>query len=113
MLDNIARKCALIETIMRLESDSDLGAMESFAATFSSVAQAPVPKPKTRKPKKEVNRLRSVEEILASREKDDYKLCITKGDKSIDPKPLFGIWKDNPRNLEEIRKKDWTRNWHL
>lgn len=35
---------------------------------------------------------------------------ITKGDKSIDPKSLFGIWADNPRNIEDIRKKAWRRN---
>ncbi len=32
---------------------------------------------------------------------------ITKGDKTIDPTSLFGIWKDNPRTLEEIRQKAW------
>ena len=36
---------------------------------------------------------------------------ITKGDKSINPKSLFGIWKDKPRSLEEIRSQSWTRNW--
>jgi hypothetical protein len=36
-----------------------------------------------------------------------YKPTITKGDKSIDPKALEGIWKDNPRTLEEIRKGAW------
>ncbi len=35
---------------------------------------------------------------------------ITKGDKSIDPKSLFGIWKNNPRSLQEIRQKAWERN---
>ncbi|WP_018619659.1 hypothetical protein [Spirosoma luteum] len=35
------------------------------------------------------------------------KSAITKGDKSIDPTALFGIWKDNPRTLEEIRKDAW------
>lgn len=38
------------------------------------------------------------------------KPIITKGDKSIDPKALFGIWVDDPRNIEEIRKKAWRRN---
>ncbi|MFK7934671.1 MAG: hypothetical protein AB8G22_14260 [Saprospiraceae bacterium] len=38
---------------------------------------------------------------------------ITKGDKSIDPKALFGIWKAAPRSLEEIRTKGWSRNWKL
>ncbi len=28
---------------------------------------------------------------------------ITRGDKNIDPKQLFGIWKDNPRTIEQIR----------
>jgi hypothetical protein len=28
---------------------------------------------------------------------------ITRGDKSIDPKQLFGIWKDHPRTIETIR----------
>lgn len=35
---------------------------------------------------------------------------ITKGDKSIDPTELFGIWKDAPRTLESIRKEGWVRN---
>lgn len=34
---------------------------------------------------------------------------ITKGDKSIDPKALFGIWSDSPRTIEDIRKKAWER----
>jgi hypothetical protein len=36
---------------------------------------------------------------------------ITKGDKKIDPKALFGIWKDNPRTLEQLRAMAWDRNW--
>ena len=35
---------------------------------------------------------------------------ITKGDKSIDPTGLFGIWASSPRNLQEIRQKAWERN---
>jgi len=35
---------------------------------------------------------------------------ITKGDKSIDPTGLFGIWAKSPRNLQEIRQKGWGRN---
>jgi hypothetical protein len=34
---------------------------------------------------------------------------ITKGDKSIDPNGLFGLWKDQPRNLTDIRKQAWQR----
>jgi hypothetical protein len=32
---------------------------------------------------------------------------ITRGDKSLDPDGLRGIWKDSPRTLEEIRKASW------
>jgi hypothetical protein len=38
------------------------------------------------------------------------KPVITKGDKSIDPAGLFGIWAGSPRNLQEIRQKAWERN---
>ena len=37
---------------------------------------------------------------------------ISKGDKSIDPSKLFGIWKNNPRNIDEIRNDSWDRNWN-
>ena len=36
-------------------------------------------------------------------------LPITKGDKTVDPSALFGIWKDAPRNLIQIRKEGWDR----
>ncbi len=36
---------------------------------------------------------------------------ITRGDKSIDPRPLFGIWEENPRTFVEIRNNAWKRNW--
>ena len=36
-------------------------------------------------------------------------LPITRGDKSIVPTDLQGIWKDNPRTLEQIRKAAWER----
>jgi hypothetical protein len=109
MLDTIARKRALIETIKRLESDSDLGAMESVAATLTSVAQAPAPK--IRKPKKEVNQLNSKKNITD--DENSYEACVVKGDKSVNPRELIGIWKNKSITLEEIRKKDWTRNWNL
>ena len=32
---------------------------------------------------------------------------IVRGDKSLDPTALFGLWKDNPRTLEEIREASW------
>jgi hypothetical protein len=38
---------------------------------------------------------------------------ITKGDKKINPKELFGIWKENPRDIETIRNNSWKRNWDI
>lgn len=38
---------------------------------------------------------------------------ITKGDKKLDPKELFGIWKDNPRSIEQVRSTAWKRNWNI
>ena len=38
---------------------------------------------------------------------------ISKGDKKLDPKQLFGIWKDNPRTIEQIRSTAWKRNWNI
>lgn len=35
---------------------------------------------------------------------------IAQGDKTIDPKALFGIWSDAPRNIDDIRQKAWERN---
>lgn len=35
---------------------------------------------------------------------------IQQGDKSIDPRSLFGIWKNNPRTLDDIRSNAWKRN---
>lgn len=53
--------------------------------------------------------------ILESTEIEEFKELqpsIVKGDKSIDPSGLFGIWKSNPRTIEEIRSKSWDRNWN-
>ena len=38
---------------------------------------------------------------------------IQKGDKTQDPRALFGIWKDKPRSIEEIRNQNWKRNWEI
>jgi len=38
---------------------------------------------------------------------------ITRGDKRLDPKELFGIWKDNPRTIDQIRSNAWQRNWNI
>ena len=32
---------------------------------------------------------------------------IRRGNKAEDPTALFGIWKDRPRTLEEIRRRNW------
>lgn len=38
---------------------------------------------------------------------------ITKGDKKLDPRDLFGIWQGNPRTLEQVRSEAWKRNWNI
>jgi hypothetical protein len=38
---------------------------------------------------------------------------LTKGDKSLDPTELFGIWENNPRSVEAIRQQAWQRNTNL
>ncbi|CAH0235965.1 MULTISPECIES: hypothetical protein [unclassified Pedobacter] len=38
---------------------------------------------------------------------DDLKPNILKGNKSLNPKELFGIWKNNPKNLKDIRSGSW------
>jgi hypothetical protein len=35
---------------------------------------------------------------------------IIKGDKTINPDELFGLWKEQPRNLTDIRKQAWQRS---
>ncbi|MBK8042283.1 MAG: hypothetical protein IPN20_00880 [Haliscomenobacter sp.] len=37
---------------------------------------------------------------------------ITKGNKTIDPAPLFGLWEDDPRSIEAIRAANWKRAWN-
>lgn len=38
---------------------------------------------------------------------------ITKGDKKLDPRELFGIWQGRPRTLEQVRSEAWKRNWNI
>ncbi|MBN8684560.1 MAG: hypothetical protein J0L99_18060 [Chitinophagales bacterium] len=38
---------------------------------------------------------------------------ITKGDKKLDPRDLFGIWQGNPRTLEQVRSEAWKRSWNI
>ena len=57
-------------------------------------------------------RYQPAQKVNIAEPKKMYQPQITKGDKSIDPSGLFGIWKDTPRNLEDIRKKAWQRDWN-
>lgn len=38
---------------------------------------------------------------------------LLKGNKEEDPRELFGIWKDHPRSIKEIRSAGWNRNRDL
>lgn len=38
------------------------------------------------------------------------KPTITKGEKNLDPKALFGIWSNAPRTIDDIRQKAWEGN---
>ena len=38
---------------------------------------------------------------------------VKRGDKSVDPTELFGIWRDQPRSLVEIRRGVWDRGKRL
>ena len=37
------------------------------------------------------------------------KVRLTKGDKSLDPSSLFGIWANKPRSIEVIRQQGWRQ----
>jgi len=41
---------------------------------------------------------------------DENLIPLIKGDKSINPESLFGIWASNPRSLDNIRKEGWQKN---
>ena len=49
--------------------------------------------------------VRIITDSLAKKSDKNNCTNITKGDKSIDPTSLFGVWKDNPRTLEQIREQ--------
>lgn len=38
---------------------------------------------------------------------------ITKGNKKLEPRELFGIWQNSPRTVEQIRTTAWKRNWEI
>ena len=37
------------------------------------------------------------------------KVRLTKGDKSLDPSSLFGMWANKPRSIEAIRQQGWRQ----
>jgi hypothetical protein len=45
--------------------------------------------------------------------KKEIEPTITKGDKTIDPSELFGIWKETPKTIDDLRSNGWKRNWEL
>lgn len=47
------------------------------------------------------------------RQTSTNELPVKKGDKTLNPTELFGMWADKPRNLQDIRKNDWQRNWNI
>ena len=49
-------------------------------------------------------------DVVAS---DDTDKSIVKGDKTINPTELFGIWKDNPRNIKGISNSSWQRDQNI
>ena len=50
-----------------------------------------------------------LESIKIISPKNEAKPNILKGNKTINPKHLFGIWKDAPKNIEDITTKAWDR----
>ncbi|MEZ5043387.1 MAG: hypothetical protein R2828_26050 [Saprospiraceae bacterium] len=50
--------------------------------------------------------------VIESEKIEEKEEFLIKGDKSIDPNELFGIWREKPRTIEEIRSKSWDRNWN-
>ena len=55
--------------------------------------------------------IRVINDTLMPKPKKSNKkaMKITKGDKSLDPSDLFGMWHDNPNTIETIRQQAWVR----
>ena len=64
-------------------------------------------------------RIEIIENLLQPVKDDVFKQTVSndfpiqKGDKTLNPTELFGIWENNPLSLQDIRKQDWQRNWNL
>jgi hypothetical protein len=56
--------------------------------------------------------VRIISDSLTPKPKKTIKkeIKVIKGDKSIDPTELFGMWADDKRPLEEMRQNAWGRN---
>ena len=55
--------------------------------------------------------IRVINDTLMPKPKKSNKkaMKITKGDKSLDPSDLFGMWQNSPQSIEVIRQKAWQR----
>jgi Arc/MetJ family transcription regulator len=101
--------CNLIEeTKMQIISELDDNLIEeAFQLTGLKTQQALIEK--------------AVKELIASYQSqvkknqwqktisDSQESGITRGDKTIDPSDLFGLWEKQPKELSDIRKLAWQR----
>ncbi|MCC7466714.1 MAG: hypothetical protein IT261_10615 [Saprospiraceae bacterium] len=55
----------------------------------------------------------NIKNISIKKAPEKRKPIITKGDKKLDPKGLFGIWHDSHCTLESVRSTAWKRNWDI
>jgi hypothetical protein len=53
------------------------------------------------------------DDIIPQSADDTPQPSITKGDKTLDPFALVGIWQDNPITIEDLRAKAWKRGTNL
>ena len=55
----------------------------------------------------------NIKNINIKEELPKHQPIITKGDKKLDPRELFGIWQGTPRTIEQVRSVAWKRNWNI
>lgn len=55
--------------------------------------------------------VRIISDTLTPKSKKSLKkkVRLTKGDKSLDPSSLFGMWANKPRSIEAIRQQGWRQ----
>ena len=51
----------------------------------------------------------NINNVRVNSSEKEIKSSITRGDKTINPQALFGIWKNKPRTIEDIRSTAWKR----